>query len=97
MREYKKAPTEKNIKKMVKELTDIYQRTKIYPNRVVLIFKAGGGYRGLEDDAYDWLVDEKIQIPGQLKRHVNIQVVAELPEGTYEFVPFIPELKDYLP
>lgn len=97
LREYKKTPTEKNIKKMVRELTDLYQRTKIYPNRVVMIFKAGGGYRGLEDDAYDWLVEEKIKIPGQLKRHVNIQVVAELPEGTYEFVPFIPELKDYLP
>jgi hypothetical protein len=97
LREYKKAPTVKNIKKMVSELTDIYQRTKIYPNRVVLIFKAKGGYRGLEDEAYDWLVEEKIVIAGQLKRHVNFQVVAELPEGNYEFIPFIPELKDYLP
>jgi hypothetical protein len=97
IREYKKAPTEKNIKKMVKELGDIYQRTKIYPNRVIMIFKARSGYRGLDDDAYDWLVDEKIKLPGQLKRLLNIQVVAELPEGTYEFVPFIPELKDYLP
>ena len=97
IREYKRAPTELNIKKMVKELTDIYQGTRIYPNRVVMIFKAGSGYRGLEDEAYDRLVDEKIKIPGQLKRHVNFQVVAELPEGTYEFVPFIPELKDYLP
>lgn len=97
IKEYRHVPNEKDIRSLMREITDIFQKNKIYPNRVVLIFKAKSGYSGLEDEVYDWLVDEKIKIPGQLKRHVNIQVVAELVEGTYEFIPFIPELKDYLP
>ncbi len=97
IKEYQRAPKEKEIRTLVKELTDIYQKNKIYPNRVVMIFKAKGSYGGLDDEVYDWLVDERIKIPGQLKRHVNIQVIAELPDNTYEFIPFIPELKDYLP
>jgi hypothetical protein len=97
IKEFKRAPDERDIRDLVKELTDIYQKNRIYPNRVMMLFKARSGYKGLDDDAYDWLVEDRIKIPGQLKRHVNIQVVTELPEGTYEFVPFIPELKDYLP
>jgi hypothetical protein len=81
----------------MRALGDIHQNNRIYPNRVVMLFKAGSGYRGLDDEVYDWLVEEKIKVPGQLKRHVNIQAVAELPEGNYEFIPFIPELKGYLP
>jgi len=97
IRETKRAPGEEDVKKFIRSMSDIYQKNGIYPNRAVMIFKAKGSYRGLDDTVYDWIVDERIQIPGQLKRFVNLQVIAELPEGTYDFVPFIPELEGYLP
>ncbi|MGA1873048.1 MAG: hypothetical protein ACMUHY_05190 [Thermoplasmatota archaeon] len=97
IREYKKEPMEEDIREMVRSLSDIHQKNGIYPNRVVLLFRARSSYRGLDDEIYDWLVDERIKLPGQLKRFLNIQVVAELPEGNYEFVPFIPEIEGYLP
>jgi hypothetical protein len=97
IREFKRPPDEKKIREVIRELSDIYQKNKIYPNRIILLFNAGSRYNGLDDELYDWLVDERLKLPGHLKRYLNIQVVAELPEGSYDFVPFIPELKGYLP
>jgi hypothetical protein len=97
IRETKKAPGIEDIKELGKELQDIYQKQKVYPNRVAVIFKARSRYSGLDEEAYDLLVEKRISIPADPKRKVNFQVVAELPDGNYDFVPFIPELKGYLP
>jgi hypothetical protein len=97
IKEQKGAPGAEDIKELIKELQDIYQKQKVYPNRVAVLFKAHSRYSGLDEEVYDLLVEKGIVIPGVPKRKVNFQIVAELPDGNYDFVPFIPELKGYLP
>lgn len=97
IREYKRAPLENDIKGLLKDLSDINKRTKVYPSRVVLLFKAGRGYSGLDEDAYDMITSSRITLPGVFNRKMNMQVVGEMPEKVYDFTPFIPELEGYLP
>ncbi|MFW3145686.1 MAG: hypothetical protein ACMUIE_02610 [Thermoplasmatota archaeon] len=97
IREYRKPPTNRDVIDLTKELSDIYRKNRIYPGRVVLLFRGSRKYSGLEPELYEELTDTKITLPGVLDRKLNLQVVAELPEGDYDFTPFIPELNNYLP
>ncbi|MEA3558609.1 MAG: hypothetical protein U9R75_05080 [Candidatus Thermoplasmatota archaeon] len=97
VREYKRAPGEKDLKRLLRELADIRKRTKVYPSRVVLLFKAGGGYSGLDEEAYEMITSSRVTLPGVYNRRMNMQVVGEMPEKVYDFTPFIPEIKGYLP
>jgi hypothetical protein len=97
IREYKGTPNQKDIKDLLGELSDIFRRTNVHPNRVVMLFKAKGGYSGLDDDAYEMITGDSVHLTGRPRRKVNLQVVGEMPEKVYDFTPFIPEMEGYLP
>ncbi|MGA1819736.1 MAG: hypothetical protein ACMUHU_01875 [Thermoplasmatota archaeon] len=48
------------------------KRKKASPARYLV----KGGYRGPDDAVYDWLVEERGQIPEQLKSHLNLVEVS---------------------
>lgn len=97
IRDTKKAPTMKDLKELVSELEEITAGGHAYPNRVVILCKGGSTYNGLEEKVYDKLVDGSIFLRGHKKERINLQVAVELPNGHYEFIPFVPELPGILP
>ncbi len=97
IREYKRGPTEKELMKLLSDLRSIRSKQGLHPNRVVMLFKAGSAYRGLDEAVYERIVEEKVDLAGKGRSHVNLQAVAELKDGSYEFIPFIPELPNLLP
>lgn len=96
VREYPNPPSKEDLERLKKELREFYARSKIYPNRVVMLFRAGDDYSGLEEELYEKLVNGEVRLGGSGRR-LNIQAVGELEEGNYEFVPFIPEIPRMLP
>ncbi|HHD16274.1 MAG TPA: hypothetical protein ENK47_06150 [Euryarchaeota archaeon] len=97
VREYENPPGFDDLKSLLDELHDIFRRTGVYPNRVVMLYKAGSNYRGIDDRLYDRLTAGKISLKGKRKQRINLQLAVELRSGHYEFIPFIPELPNLLP
>jgi len=97
IREYKKSPTMEELKIIVRELDDITANGKAYPHRVIMITKGGANYSGIDDDVYDKLTEGKIWLKGHKEKRINLQLVVELSNGYYEFIPFVPELPGVLP
>ena len=94
IREYKRTPKLDDLKVLEKDLSDLHATLKHPPDRVVLLFRGKRSYSGVDDDIYDRIVGENITIGN---RKINLQLVAELSDGTYDFIPFIPELPKMLP
>ncbi len=94
IREYRKTPVLYDLEALEKDLRDLHSRYKQSPDRVILLFKGKTSYRGVDDDLYDLVVEKSISLGG---RKINLQLVAELSDGTYDFIPFIPELPKMLP
>lgn len=97
IREYRKVPTQNELERLHKDLTDIYHARKLRPNRVVMLFPGSGRYKGLPEDLYHSLVVDGLFLPGRMDLKLNVQAVGELPNGEYDFVPYIPELPRMLP
>ncbi len=97
VREYKKPPTMDELKAIVRELDDITANGKAYPHRVIMITKGGSNYSGIDDEVYDKLTEGKIWLKGHKEKRINLQLVVELSNGYYEFIPFVPELPGVLP
>jgi hypothetical protein len=96
IREYKKTPREQDIESLVSEIDDIRRKNGVIPRRVIMVFSAPADYSGLPENAYDSLT-EGFALPGKRGEKLNIQAVAEVGGEYYDFVPFIPELKNMLP
>ncbi|MGA1821872.1 MAG: hypothetical protein ACMUIG_05040 [Thermoplasmatota archaeon] len=97
IREFRTVPRKSDIEQLTKELSDLHSKTKLHPNRVVVIFRARSNYSGVDDDIYEMIVDNDLSLDGKGRKRLNIQLVGELSEGVYEFIPFIPELPNMLP
>jgi len=96
IKEYTRVPTVNDIESLVQDLQDVTRVSRVRPRRVVMLFKASKEYAGLSDDAYDMLI-QGIQMPGKGKETLNLQAVAEVAGQHYDFVPFIPEMRNMLP
>ena len=97
IKELKHIPRGEDIERILNELDDIYRAHGVLPARVSIIFRAPPSYRGIPEDLYRTLVDEGVYLPGRRGKRLNFQVVAELEDGTYEFIPVIPDLPNILP
>jgi len=96
VKEYGMIPGKKDVDDLVEALADIHKVTKVLPRRVVMVFKAPSSYKGLPDDAYEMLV-QGVPSPMRKGDMLNVQAVAEVGGKYYDFVPFIPELRNMLP
>ncbi|MDG6224166.1 MAG: hypothetical protein QCI82_01490 [Candidatus Thermoplasmatota archaeon] len=97
IREYRRSPSSEDLKAIISDLEDITSRSKIYPGRVCLLYKAGGSFNGIDEKLYDKLVEGRIYLKAKKEKRMNVQVVVELPNGRYEFIPYVPELPKVLP
>jgi hypothetical protein len=96
IREYRKPPKRLEIESLVAEMEDIRRRNKVIPRRVIMVFSAPSDYSGLPESSYEALT-EGFALPGKKGEKMNIQAVAEVGGEYYDFVPFIPELRNMLP
>lgn len=96
IKELKGEPKEEDVRRVMEELADISRAHRVLPSRVSLIFKAPPGYSGIDEELYRKVVDEGVHLPGRRER-LNFQIVAELEDGTYDFIPAIPDLPGVLP
>jgi len=91
IRELEKLPTLKGLRRLAKEVDDISAKWKVVPSRVVLIVTSP--LEDIPEDAYEVLIEG---IP--LRRGNSIfQVVIESADGTYDFIPLVPEMRGFMP
>jgi hypothetical protein len=96
IREYQNVPRKQDIEALVSEMDDIRKKNGVIPRRVIMLFSAPADYSGLPDGSYDALTGG-FDLPGKKGEKLNIQAVAEVGRDYYDFVPFIPELRNMLP
>lgn len=96
IREIESEPKMEDVRRVAEELADISRAHGVLPSRVTLIFKAPPGYSGIDEELYRMVVDEGVRLPGR-KERINFQIVAELEDRTYDFIPVIPDLPGVLP
>jgi len=96
IREYQNVPRKQDIEALVSEMDDIRKKNGVIPRRVIMLFSAPADYSGLPDGSYEALTGG-FDLPGKKGEKLNIQAVAEVGREYYDFVPFIPELRNMLP
>jgi len=91
IRESRRMPTLKDLKRLAMEVDDISAKWKAVPSRVVLVVTAPLG--DIPGDAYEVLIDG---VPLRKGRSI-FQVVIESSDGTYDFIPLVPEMRGFMP
>jgi hypothetical protein len=86
VRFYDHVPDVGDIEGFVSEVMDCVKRTRVRPSRVVALCQGEGE---IGDELYEKLISMKWDIP--------VQVIMEMPDGTYDFIPFIAPRHDGLP
>ena len=84
-------PTRKDLEAMKRGVEDVCSATRVPPARVIAVWRAEGEAH-LQAEAYEFLTKEVVRISRFGKKFAcSIQSVAETSDGTYDFIPFIPE------
>jgi len=91
VREYAHMPTMDDLRRLRAEVADIRRKWKVTPSRVVLVVTRPGG--NLDDDIYEALIGAS----RERKSPTLYQVAIEADDGTYDFIPIIPELRGFMP
>jgi len=81
-----------DLKSVRRAVEDVSASTKVPPARVIALWREEGDAK-LDDDAYAFVTKEVVAT----KRlgttlSCSLQSIAETADGTYDFIPFIPEL-----
>ncbi|MCI0497953.1 MAG: hypothetical protein L0Z54_06660 [Thermoplasmata archaeon] len=91
VREYAALPTAKDVGRLVAEVEDIHAKWKVMPSRVVMVTVRPAD--DLSDEVYDMLVNG-VDAHGGFTR---FQVAIESADGSYDFIPLVPELHGFMP
>ena len=85
-------PKASDLQALKRAVEDICSATKIPPSRVVAVWRVEGDGR-LPEDAYEFVTKEVVRFSRLGKEFTcSVQSIAETSDGTYDFIPFIPEL-----
>lgn len=85
-------PKASDLQALKRAVEDICSATKIPPARVVAVWRVEGDGR-LPEDAYEFVTKEVVRFSRLGKEFTcSVQSIAETSDGTYDFIPFIPEL-----
>ncbi len=91
IRELEGLPSLKDLKMLAREVDDITAKWRTAPSRVVLIVTSP--IEDIPGNAYEVLIDG---VP--LRKGTSIfQVVIESADGTYDFIPLVPEMRGFMP
>ncbi len=85
-------PSLGDLRAIQRAVEDISLATRIPPVRVIAVWRADGDAK-LSDDAYEFLTREVVRVTLFGVEHTcSLQSIEENPDGTYDFIPFIPEI-----
>jgi len=89
---FKAPPTVNDFAAVKRAVEDVAATTRVPPARVITVWHAEGE-AGLPEDAYEYVMKEVIRLRHFGKEFVcSLQSIAESPDGTYDFIPFVPEI-----
>ena len=84
-------PSATDFRSIQRAIEDISSATGVPPARVIAVWKAGGDAK-LSDEAYDFVTKEVVHVTLLGKVYeCSLQSIEENPDGTYDFIPYIPE------
>jgi len=85
-------PSLSDLQAIKRAVEDISIGTRIPPVRVIAVWRADGDVK-LSDEAYDFVTKEVVQVTLFGVEHTcSLQSIEENADGTYDFIPFIPEI-----
>ena len=85
-------PSLSDLQAIKRAVEDISLGTRIPPWRVIAVWRADADAK-LSDEAYDFLTKEVVRVTLFGADHTcSLQSIEENPDGTYDFIPFIPEI-----
>jgi hypothetical protein len=85
-------PSLSDLQAIKRAVEDISLATRIPPVRVIAVWRADGEAK-LSDEAYEFLTREVVRVTLFGVEHTcSLQSIEENPDGTYDFIPFIPEI-----
>ena len=89
---YAGPPALADLQALKRAVEDVTAASGIPPSRVIALWREDGDAR-LSDDAYSFLTKEVVHVAGLGREAAcSLQSVAESGDGTYDFIPFIPEV-----
>lgn len=84
-------PSLTDFQAIKRAIEDVSMATGVPPARVIAVWKAGADAK-LSDEAYEFVTKEVVRVSLLGKVHeCSLQSIEENPDGTYDFIPFIPE------
>ena len=85
-------PSLSDFQAIKRAVEDISLGTRIPPWRVIAVWRAEGDAK-LSDEAYEFVTKEVVRVTLFGAEHTcSLQSIEENPDGTYDFIPFIPEI-----
>jgi hypothetical protein len=89
---YPAPPTATDLRVLKRAVEDVTAFSGVPPSRVIAVWRAEGDAR-LSDEAYDVVTKETVQVPRRGRIFsCSLQSIAETADGTYDFIPYIPEV-----
>ena len=97
IRAFEHTPSLQDLHAVKLGVRDVAQKSRILPNRVVVIVETPGEV-SLPDDVYQELTKQQFEVlVGGRRGLAAFQVVTQDSDGTYDFVPVVMQQKDGMP
>ena len=91
VKSFRAPPTASDFQAIKRAVEDVSVARRIPPARVIAVWRAEGNEK-LSDSAYDFLTKQVVRVTLYGKVHeCSLQSIEENSDGTYDFIPFIPE------
>lgn len=82
------APTRADLESLRRAVQDVTAAVRLPPGRVIALWKSDGTAE-IPDETYTFLTSEVVSVVLRGPHACSIELVTELPDGTYDFIPLI--------
>ena len=92
VKSFRAPPSVSDLQAIKRAVEDVSMASRTPPVRVIAVWRATEGAK-LSDSAYDFVTKEVVRVTILGKVHeCSLQSIEENEDGTYDFIPFIPEM-----
>lgn len=92
IKKFLRKPRLQELASLKQAVEDITAFTKLPPRRIIAVWTREGE-ESLEDEAYDFLTSEAaVTKAGVSLMKCSLELIAENPDGTYDFIPYITDV-----
>ena len=88
---FERAPARADLEALRRAVEDVSQAVHLPPGRVIALWKSDGK-TDVPEETYAFLTNEVVRVPLRGRTYAtSMELVVEMPDGTYDFIPFIVE------